>query len=636
MPAKSEKQRRFMGAELSRKRAGERTRTNMSEDKLSEFASKEFVMKDTLDFIDNYIKKAPYYEGLGFVADNETKPIRRIRRVHPSEPSDKEIRERLKRVHETRLQHPWYSEQGRWPDGPSIGVPSTLTDKEILARAKVKENAARRRGDYDAYHAIEAIKAGGAPRREEITQTAALNEVQTRPDAASKQRVAANTVASAKRTAADNAARLELSSEFTSKQKLDYRGAWVDDPASSKNVGLNRAIATESRGIARAARKEKQKRHAAKYGKNPFQKEEVADMNHEDFVSQLDKHISHLEKRHTYTHEESREAFDRDAAKVISERQRKRDAELRRKRGLPSNNLEKRHRKGMSDTEAREFFDRDAAKVISGRQRKRDAELRRKRGEPEKPVTHVDRSVKFRDLETKQGDSPNTDKYFKPKGKEGSREMAEAVDDYNRTGVRPGEKLPYSQVEEWDKKQVPQNAEYQAAIASNKAEANALRAEESADTARREAYARRNRVQDAELFGTEDEYQTALSSVTAEDKELMESGYPSKTRNIDQPNFAVTKSKTLHSKDLLPAQDSNGNFIPNDTIPFTQETDKLMSLAADAIETYVMKDHVDNNEVDTKAARRNKKKASKRKMKISGRGIAEQDRTRGLKSQGKW
>ena len=41
MPAKSEKQRRFMGAELSRKRAGKKTRTDMSEAKLGEFASKQ-------------------------------------------------------------------------------------------------------------------------------------------------------------------------------------------------------------------------------------------------------------------------------------------------------------------------------------------------------------------------------------------------------------------------------------------------------------------------------------------------------------------------------------------------------------------------------------------------------------------
>jgi len=40
MPAKSKKQRRFMGAELSRARAGKKTQTGMSEDKLSEFVSK--------------------------------------------------------------------------------------------------------------------------------------------------------------------------------------------------------------------------------------------------------------------------------------------------------------------------------------------------------------------------------------------------------------------------------------------------------------------------------------------------------------------------------------------------------------------------------------------------------------------
>jgi len=112
----------------------------------------------------------------------------------------------------------------------------------------------------------------------------------------------------------------------------------------------------------------------------------------------------------------------------------------------------------------------------------------------------------------------------------------------------------------------------------------------------------------------------------------MESGYPSKTRNIDQPNFAIAKSKTLHSKDLLPAQDSNGNMIPNDTIPFTQETNQLMSLAAAAIETYVMKDYTDDNEVDTKAARRNKRKASKRKMKVSGTGVMNSQRMLGRKA----
>jgi len=40
MPAKSEKQRRFMGAELARKRAGKPTRTHMNEQQLSDFARK--------------------------------------------------------------------------------------------------------------------------------------------------------------------------------------------------------------------------------------------------------------------------------------------------------------------------------------------------------------------------------------------------------------------------------------------------------------------------------------------------------------------------------------------------------------------------------------------------------------------
>jgi hypothetical protein len=40
MPAKTEKQRKFMGAELARKRAGTKTQTGMSEKQLEDFASK--------------------------------------------------------------------------------------------------------------------------------------------------------------------------------------------------------------------------------------------------------------------------------------------------------------------------------------------------------------------------------------------------------------------------------------------------------------------------------------------------------------------------------------------------------------------------------------------------------------------
>ena len=38
MPAKSAKQRRYMGAELARKRAGKKTKTGMTESQLEEFA----------------------------------------------------------------------------------------------------------------------------------------------------------------------------------------------------------------------------------------------------------------------------------------------------------------------------------------------------------------------------------------------------------------------------------------------------------------------------------------------------------------------------------------------------------------------------------------------------------------------
>jgi len=44
MPARSEKQRRFMGAELERKREGKPTQTDMTEHELEDFARKP-VMK---------------------------------------------------------------------------------------------------------------------------------------------------------------------------------------------------------------------------------------------------------------------------------------------------------------------------------------------------------------------------------------------------------------------------------------------------------------------------------------------------------------------------------------------------------------------------------------------------------------
>lgn len=45
MPATSEKQRRFMGAELGRLRRGKKTRTGMSESQLRDFAHKPIKKK---------------------------------------------------------------------------------------------------------------------------------------------------------------------------------------------------------------------------------------------------------------------------------------------------------------------------------------------------------------------------------------------------------------------------------------------------------------------------------------------------------------------------------------------------------------------------------------------------------------
>jgi len=45
MPAKSERQRRFMGAELARARGGKKTRTGMSEAQLADYAAKPSAKK---------------------------------------------------------------------------------------------------------------------------------------------------------------------------------------------------------------------------------------------------------------------------------------------------------------------------------------------------------------------------------------------------------------------------------------------------------------------------------------------------------------------------------------------------------------------------------------------------------------
>jgi hypothetical protein len=45
MPAKTEKQRRFMGAELARKRSGKKTRTGMSEKQIEDYAARDSKKK---------------------------------------------------------------------------------------------------------------------------------------------------------------------------------------------------------------------------------------------------------------------------------------------------------------------------------------------------------------------------------------------------------------------------------------------------------------------------------------------------------------------------------------------------------------------------------------------------------------
>ena len=78
MPAKSERQRKMMGANLARKRTGKKTRTGMSEANLVDFASKSFVMKDALVFLNEYIdKQAPKLpDNLGQIREKARQKLR--------------------------------------------------------------------------------------------------------------------------------------------------------------------------------------------------------------------------------------------------------------------------------------------------------------------------------------------------------------------------------------------------------------------------------------------------------------------------------------------------------------------------------------------------------------------------------
>lgn len=66
MPAVSEKQRKFMGSELARKRAGKKTRTGMSEGQLRDYAS-----KPRKGGAHGVVKRRPY--GSGPFSDAEIK-----------------------------------------------------------------------------------------------------------------------------------------------------------------------------------------------------------------------------------------------------------------------------------------------------------------------------------------------------------------------------------------------------------------------------------------------------------------------------------------------------------------------------------------------------------------------------------
>ena len=84
-----------------------------------------------------------------------------------------------------------------------------------------------------------------------------------------------------------------------------------------------------------------------------------------------------------------------------------------------------------------------------------------------------------------------------------------------------------------------------------------------------------------------------------------------KPRKSDKEQYLNTlRKQQVSSKDLLPKQDTQGNFIPNETIPFTPDLGKALSLAADAIQTHIVKD---DDSQDTRWGRRNAKQDKKRR-----------------------
>jgi len=69
MPSVSERQRKFMGAELSRLRAGEKTRTGMTEGQLTDFASKKAGHEKTSGGADSYERVVRRARARRFVAN---------------------------------------------------------------------------------------------------------------------------------------------------------------------------------------------------------------------------------------------------------------------------------------------------------------------------------------------------------------------------------------------------------------------------------------------------------------------------------------------------------------------------------------------------------------------------------------
>ena len=384
--------------------------------------------------------------------------------------------------------------------------------------------------------------------------------------------------------------------EFASKQKLNWRGAWVADKTPKSNAAFNRTSIIESTAVVENAKKRKQKAQAeaaqvAAYDK--LVKSGVSKMNYKKIMSQISKQINHLEKQDDLVF----------SGPLIEEAR-----------------AENAKKEAQTDTnEAR----RTAYKKVNA--------LSEKEREGEKAYQQALSNVTDKDKKLMATGYPSNTRNIDQPEREAM--FASQLDKHINSLEKASIPLPDVVVQEGaiGGAEAAKGATTRAATgAAEKVGAGKQRMDEAIHRGKQSTKRGIGRAVTGFLRGKKG----LASRNKAESNEQQRRQKFDATLRGQREKLGYTKSsdKPLSSKDLLPTQDSNGNFVPNDTIPFTPETNELMSLAADAISTYIKQDYADDNEVDTKAARRNKRKASKRKMKVSGAGAKSSQRMLGRRA----